>query len=142
VILLDAYALLALARREEAGDDVEALIRSEPVGMAAANLFEASERLMRLYGWTPTDTSEQLGQLVGKHIRVVALDEGVAWRGAVIRARYYHRDTCELSLADCVLLASAEPDDSVATSDPAVAAVARAEGIGLIALPDSSGKRP
>ena len=110
--------------------------------MAAANLFEASERLMRLYGWTPTDTSERLGQLVGKHIRVVALDEGIAWRGAVIRARHYRRRTCELSLADCVLLASAEPDDSVATSDPAVAAVARAEEIGLIALPDSSGRRP
>jgi PIN domain nuclease of toxin-antitoxin system len=142
VILLDAHALLALARQEEAGDEVEALIRSEHVGMATANLFEVSERLMRLYGWSPNDTSEHLGQLVGSHIRVVALDEGIAWRGALMRARHYRRRECELSLADCVLLASAEPDDSVATSDPAVAAVARAEGIGLVALPGSSGQRP
>lgn len=142
MILLDAYALLALARREEAGDEVEALMRSEPIGMATANLFEASERLMRLYGWSPNDTSEQLGQLVGRHIRVVALDEGIAWRGAVMRARHYRRKTCELSLADCVLLASTGPDDSVATSDPAVAAVARAEEIGLVPLPDSAGQRP
>ncbi len=141
MILLDAYALLALARREEAGDEVEALMRSEPIGMATANLLEVSERLMRLYGWSPSDTSEHLGQLVG-HIRVVALDEGIAWRGALIRARHYRRNTCELSLADCVLLATAEPADSVATSDPAVAAVARAEGIGIVPLPDSSGQRP
>lgn len=142
VILLDAYATLALARTEDAGDEVEEIVRSNTVGMAAANLLETSEQLIRLYGWTPTQTSQQLGQLIGHHIRVLPLDEEVAWRGALLRARHYHRKTCALSLADCALLASAGPDDSIATADPAVASVARAEGIGLVPLPDSSGQRP
>jgi rRNA-processing protein FCF1 len=70
------------------------------------------------------------------------VDESVAWRGALLRARHYHRSTSALSLADCVLVASAGPDDSIATADPAVATAARAEGIDVIALPSSSGQRP
>ncbi len=142
MILLDAYAVLALARGEHAGDEVEEIVRSQPVGMTAANLFETTDQLVRLYGWSPAKASENFGQLVGREIRIVPLDEDIAWRGALLRARHYNRNTCDLSLADCVLLASAGRDDSIATADPAVAAVARAEGIGLVPLPDSSGQRP
>ena len=142
VILLDAYAVLALAQGDEAADEVEEIVRSKHAAMSAANLFEVTDRLIRRYGWTPNQTSEQLGLLLRDVVSVLPLDEGVAWRGGVLRARHYHRKTCALSLADCVLLASAGPGDSIATADPAVAAVARAEGIGLVPLPDSSGKRP
>lgn len=69
-----------------------------------------------------------------------------AWRPArrsgSLRARYYHRGECDLSLADCILLASAGDGERIATTDPAVATVARAEGIDVVALPDSSGQRP
>ena len=142
MILLDANAVLALARGEVAADEVAEIVHSSDVAMSAANFLETAEQLVRLYGWSPTETSEKLGVLVGRYLRVVPVDEGVAWRGALLRARHYHRMTCALSLADCALLASAGPDDSIATADPAGAFVARAEGIGLIPLPDSSGQRP
>jgi predicted nucleic acid-binding protein len=49
----------------------------------------------------------------------------------------------ELSLADCFLLATASRlGAAVATSDPAVAATARAESLELVGLPDSAGRRP
>lgn len=49
----------------------------------------------------------------------------------------------ELSLADCVLLASAVPRAaSIATSDPALATAARREGATVEALPDSQGRLP
>jgi PIN domain nuclease of toxin-antitoxin system len=142
VILLDAYAVLALARDERAADEAEAIIRTNDVGISAVNLLEVLDRLVRRYGWSPNETSARLGLMIGERLMVVPTDTDIAWRGALLRARHYERNACALSLADCVLLASARRDDAVVTSDPAVAAVARAEGIDVIALPDSSGRRP
>lgn len=142
MILLDAYAVLALALDEDAASEIEEIVRSDDVAVTATNYFEATDRLVRRSGWSPSETSERFGLLFDDPVDVVPVDAAIAWRGAHLRARYYHRTTCDVSLADCVLLASAGPDDSVATADPAVAAVARAEGIGLVALPDSSGQRP
>jgi hypothetical protein len=45
-------------------------------------------------------------------------------------------------MADCFLLAAASVDDRIATADSAVAAVARAETIAVVALPDSAGQHP
>ncbi|MBM2824234.1 MAG: Ribonuclease VapC [Thermoleophilia bacterium] len=142
MILLDAYAVLALARGEGPADEVEEIVRAHDCAMSAANYFEVADRLQRLWGWSKDDTSERFARLFGEPVRVLPFDEATAWHGADIRARHYERNTCALSLADCALLASAGPDDSIATADPAVAFVARAEGIGLIPLPDSSGQRP
>jgi PIN domain nuclease of toxin-antitoxin system len=142
VILLDAYAVIALALDEGAASEVEEIVRDDDVAVSAANHFEVTDQLVRLSGWTPNETSERFALLFGGPVVVAPVDGDIAWRGALLRARYYHRETCDLSLADCVLLASAGPDDSIATADTAVASVARAEGIELIALPNSSGQRP
>ena len=40
------------------------------------------------------------------------------------------------------MIAVAEPGDTVATSDRAVAHVARAEGLDVLALPNACGRRP
>jgi hypothetical protein len=46
-------------------------------------------------------------------------------------------------MADSFLLAHALTDGGpIATSDPPIAAVARGEGVDVVGLPDSSGKRP
>lgn len=142
MILLDAYALLALARDEPAADEVEAIIRAGDAAISSVNLLEVLDGLLRRYGWSPAETSARVGLLIGERLRVVPADAEIAWRGALLRARYYDRSACALSLADCVLLASARRDDAVVSSDPALAAVARKEGIDFVALPDSSGRRP
>jgi hypothetical protein len=54
----------------------------------------------------------------------------------------YRRRTAELSLADCVLFASLEEDDALATSDRPLARAARRLGHDVIALPDSPGDDP
>jgi len=64
-----------------------------------------------------------------------------AFKAARLRIEHYRRRERPLSLADCFLLAAASPEDRVATADPSVSEVARAEGIELLALPDSSGRR-
>ena len=48
----------------------------------------------------------------------------------------------EISLADCFLLAAVGHGDSVVTADGPVARAARAEGMDVIAVPDSRGRRP
>lgn len=105
-------------------------------------LAEIVDRLTRRWGSSPEEVAKELGPLVDESVSVLALDPQTAWRAGEIRAAHYHRKTAALSLADCVLLAAAGPEDEIATSDRTVAATARKLGIGLIPLPDSRGRRP
>ena len=45
-------------------------------------------------------------------------------------------ESCELSLADCFLLAAVGPGDRLATSDRAVLRVADVEGLDAVPIPD------
>lgn len=50
-VVLDAYALIAFLRGEQAGADVVGLLRHKPPpSMSAANLAEVVERLVRVDG--------------------------------------------------------------------------------------------
>ena len=60
-----------------------------------------------------------------------------------LRARYYRKRQCEISLGDCFALALAKRRRaSLATSDPDLASAARSEGVAIVPLPDSRGTRP
>lgn len=143
MILLDAYSLIALARDEPAAAEVDVLLRDTArAAITSVNLFEVIDFLVRRADWPEDDVRAGLSLLLVEVLDVLPVGEGAAWRGASLRARHYARDTCEVSLADCVLLASAGEGDAVATSDPSIATVARAEGIDVVALPDTRGRRP
>jgi uncharacterized protein with PIN domain len=139
---LDAYCLVALARDEPAAAEVETLLRERETAVTSVNLLEVVDFLVRRAGSPEDEVRRQLSVLLGHVLLVMPVAEEHAWRAASLRARHYAKHTCELSLADCVLLAACGPRDSVATSDPAVATVARFEGIDLIGLPDTRGRRP
>ena len=134
MIFLDAYCLVALAKDEPAAAEVEELLRGGETAINSVNLFEVVDFLVRRARAPEDAVRAQLSTLLGEVVRVTPVTEEQAWRGASLRARYYAPNTCEVSLADCVLLASAGEGDSVATSDPSVAAIARAEGIELAVL--------
>ncbi len=64
---------------------------------------------------------------------------GVEFRFAPLRQQsallpYYQRSSRPISLADAILLASAQPGDRIATSDPNVLAVAAARGLDPVPL--------
>ena len=80
--------------------------------------------------------------LLDESVAVIGVDAGVAWRAGELRATHYDRNHSALSLADCMLLASATPADKIATSDRAVGLTARKLGIDVIPLLDSEGNRP
>jgi PIN domain nuclease of toxin-antitoxin system len=142
VTLLDAYALVALLADEPAAGEVEELLYTGGAGVAVVNLAEAIDVSARVHGIPAAELRASLEPLLGTAVAVVVQDESAAWRAAGLRRRYYDRRSCPLSLADCLLLASAGADDAVATADPAVCSVARCEGFSVVPLPDSTGARP
>jgi PIN domain nuclease of toxin-antitoxin system len=144
LILLDAYAVIALALDEPAAAEVERLLRerTNDTAVTSVNLAEIVDVLVRQGGWPETDVGVELAVLMTAAIRVIDLTAETALRAGLLRARHYVRKECDVSLADCILLASAGEGDAIATADPAVAFVARAEGIALHPLRDSLGGTP
>lgn len=109
--------------------------------MPAPCLTEVVDKLLRKRRAEPAILSERLGPLIDESVAVVPVDLRIAWRAGELHATHYHRASSALSLADCLLLASAGPDDKVATSDGAVIATAKKLGIDVIPLRDSRGRR-
>lgn len=132
--LLDAYALIAFLIGGPAAPQVRVLLREGGMAVATANLAESLDVSRRVYN-VPIDRAvEILDPLFAGALATVPLDLAVARRAAEIRSSHYDRSTRPISLADAILLASAGPGDRIATADPDVLAVARAEGINSIQL--------
>ncbi len=143
MILVDAYALVALLEDEPVSVDVGRLLRRSECAITAVNLAEALDVVTRRRGIPAAELHRVVDPLTESLLPVVGVDERTAWRAAEIRARHYDRRDSALSLADCFLLARATPGaDKVATSDVPVARAARAEGVGVVALADSDGRPP
>jgi PIN domain nuclease of toxin-antitoxin system len=140
--VLDAYAVLAFFRNEPAADEVAVLLRS-PTVLSAVNAAEVVDQLVRVYGRVADDVHGDLGVLsrIGMDLTPVSAQTGML--AGRLRARHYHRERMAVSLADCVAAATAVSlGRPLATSDPALAAMIRAEGNDVHALPDSTGRLP
>ncbi|MGN6379333.1 MAG: PIN domain-containing protein [Gaiellales bacterium] len=137
--LLDAYALVAYFQAEPAAEEVEQLLRDGDCAISAVNLAEVIDFLVRRAAQPREAVAVALTQL---DLPVVAVDAEAGVRAGELRAGHYSSGTCEVSLADCVLASVCGEEDQVATSDPALAAMLRAESLGLLSLPDSAGVRP
>ena len=135
MILLDAYALVAFLVGGTAAPHVRSILRAGDAGVATVNLAEALDVSQRVAGLPIPRATELLEPLLESTLVPLPLGTEVARRAAEIRAAHYHRSRCPISLADAVLLASADAGDSIATADPDVLAVAGATGIGAITLP-------
>jgi len=142
LILLDANALVSLLGGQPAEAEVAELLRRGHCATPAPCLSEVVDRMIRVFGTDPLALSERLGVLIDEVLPVVPADQRIAWRAGELHAAHYHRVRAPLSLADCLLLATAEPDDEIASSDSAVIATARVLGVGTIPLLDSQGRLP
>jgi len=135
VIVLDAYAIVAFLAGGPAAPQVRMLLREGGTAVATANLAEALDVSERIHGLPVGRPMEVLEPLLDGALAVLPLDLSVASRAAEIRATHYHRSSRPISLADAVLVATARSRDRLATADPDVLAVARAEARETIALP-------
>lgn len=142
MILLDANALIALLRYEPAGPEVAELLRGRDCATPAPCLTEVVDRLIRRGGVPPEEVVDRLDPLIEGRLRVLPIENRIAWQAGEFRGVHYSRSDTDLSLADCLLLAATGADDELATSDGAVARVARTLEIEVLPLPDSKGERP
>ena len=139
MIILDAYAVLALLHDEHAALRVQELIeRDEDAALTVLGVSEVLDYLVRRLG-----VEEDVATLDLLELGLAgppALDPGLAASAGRLRARDYDRRTRAISLADCVATETARRlDASLATADAALLDTCAAEGITVIALPGSRG---
>lgn len=139
LIVLDAYAVLALLKGEPATQEVrEFLTDAEDARLTALGVFEVVDHLVRLAGACEDEAALDLVQLGLADAE--PLDADLALRAGLLRARHYDRRTRAVSLADCVAAETARAHDaSVASADPHLLDLCGDVGIGVIPLPDSAG---
>jgi predicted nucleic acid-binding protein len=139
--LIDASALIALLGAEPAAAEVSTLLKDEAASITTLNLAEAVDRLKRRYDLAVEQTRPVIEGLLAGALDLIPIESAQAWRAAEIRASHYHRKDCPISMADAVLVASAPSSGRIASSDSHVLSVGRREGVSVIVLPDSQGRR-
>lgn len=140
-VVLDAYAVVAALVGEKARADVEPLLEAGVI--CAPNLAEVVDVCVRVHGNDEPTVRERIGWLLTGGLEVAVLDSRLALDAGTLRARYYRRRHCEVSLGDCYALALAQRRRlALATADPDLAQAARSQDVAVVALPDSRGRRP
>lgn len=140
--VLDAYAVISFLRDENAAREVASLLNA-PTLLPAANQAEVVDQMVRVFARPADGVEADLALLGASGMDVGPLDSASAVLAGLLRARHYHRESGAVSPADCVAAATAlQADRPLATADPALAVIVRAEGGDVIALPDRRGRRP
>jgi len=140
LIVVDAYAVLALLKAEPASQQVRDLLDdTHDARLTTLGVFEVVDHLVRLAGASEDEAALDLAQL--GLADPDPLDAELAVRAGMLRARHYDRRNRAVSLADCVAAETARTyDGSIASADPHLLDMCRDEGIGVIPLRDSAGK--
>lgn len=138
--ILDAFAVVALLRGEPAAEEVRSELDAGDAHLTAVGLGEVIDHLVRVLGTTDEDAALDVAQLGLADAAVV--DDEMALRAGLLRARHYHRRDRAVSLADCIAAEVARANSTaLATADPHLLDLCAAEGIAVLPLPDSSGTR-
>ncbi|MFA4840779.1 MAG: PIN domain-containing protein [Agrococcus sp.] len=101
------------------------------------------DQLVRVYARDPDDVHADVIMLshIGMQLAPVSVEMGLL--AGRLRATHHHRQRMAVSLADCVAAAAAlSAGFPLATADPALASLIRAEGGEIHALPDTAGRLP
>lgn len=140
--VLDAYAVLAYLRGETAAAEIAGLLRGRTV-LSAANAAEVIDQLVRVHGREADDVHADLALLAHAGLEIAPVTESLGLHAGRLRARCYHPQRMPVSLADCIAAATAlEQRRPLATSDPALAELVRAEAGEVHGLPDRNGRLP
>jgi PIN domain nuclease of toxin-antitoxin system len=138
MIVLDATCLIAFLLGEAGAEHVGNLL-TQPCAMSVSNRAEVLDKMIRR-GADKASLDVVIDPL---GIKFVGLDQEVADRGALLRAKHYHHTARPVSMADCMALALAKQrGDALATSDQHLATIAHLEGVAVRATQNSQGITP
>lgn len=136
--VLDAYAVIAYLRDEAAAEQVARLLGSGGANLTAVGLAEVFDQMAREAGADEEDLALDLAEL--GLLEAIPIEPAVGAGTGRLRARYYHRTRCAVSMADCVAAEAARAlRRPLATSDPHLLDVCHSERIEVIVLPRSDG---
>jgi PIN domain nuclease of toxin-antitoxin system len=140
----DAAPLVGMLLAEPGASTIaRVLAEAGTAAISTINLAEMIERVVRHGPATIAAIDDRIDLWRAGGLAVIPLSEQVAHRAASIRAAHFHARRAAVSLADCCAIALAEErDEPLATSDRAMLAVARACGVAVVPLPDSTGTVP
>jgi predicted nucleic acid-binding protein len=145
VAVVDAFPLIEFLVQGPVTPEIARLFADEnPASIATLNLAETYDVLIRVVGREAEQIDERIQEmaLIGA-LEIVPLSDEVARRAGSLRAEHYDQRARNVSMADCVAAATAEAlSDSLATPDSHLTEMAREIGLEVIALPDSSGRKP
>lgn len=131
MVVLDAFAVVALLTGEPAAGEVRALLAS--ARLTSTGLAEVVDRLFRVHGQEIDEVVLDLAELGLLDALPVDPVDGVG--AGQMRAQHYHRDRRALSLADCILVQAARRyGGEIATADPHLLDLCRDEDLPAIAL--------
>jgi uncharacterized protein with PIN domain len=145
VTVFDAQAVVAFLVGEPAASEVERRLRDpgDRSLVCAASIAEVVDVTTRLMAVETESVTQRLDWLAAGGLTTLDVDDGIGRRAGELRARHYERRTRPISLGDCLALASAIRErEPFASSDPALIATARDEGVDVVPLPDSRGDLP
>lgn len=147
MLVFDAYPLAAVLLGEPAGRHTgRLLVDAMATGSAmvcATNLAEVVDLVARASGADPSEVLDVVELWLDAGLIVEPLTWPVAAAAASLRAAYYHRSSCPVSLADCAAVAlAAHGGAQVVTSDRPLADVAAARGVAVVPVADSRGRLP
>lgn len=128
MLLLDASVLIAFLASDPAAALIGELLRERKSAIATLNLAEVVDVFGRRSPSGYAEAQRAIEPLVAEVIALRPLTPAVAWRAAQVRIAHYNRRDRPLSMADCVLVASAEQGDTLATTDSDLLEVIAAEG--------------
>lgn len=134
LVVVDSQPLIALLLEEPGAAAVEGLLRAGGTRISTVSVAEVLDVLTRREGLPWDDVELVLAGLLADALEPVAPDVQVAHRAADVRRRHFDRRARRISLADCFVVATARPGDSVATADRVLLEVARAEGVDVVDL--------
>jgi uncharacterized protein with PIN domain len=141
-VVVDTGPIVSVLLGDAAAAEVSSALEGRECSVSVVSVAEVLDVLIRVHRTPIEDASEALDRFLTDVARPIQATRALAEHAALIRARHYHRRDRDVSLADCFALATAVPDADIATSDTAIARVARAEGVGVIPLPNARGRRP
>lgn len=128
MLLLDASVLIAFLASHPAAERIDELLREREPAIATLNLAEVIDVFGRRSENGYAEARRAIEPLLAEVIIVRPLTHAIAWRAAQVRIAHYDRRQRPLSMADCVLVASTEDGDTVASTDSDLLEVVVAEG--------------
>jgi predicted nucleic acid-binding protein len=141
-VVVDAGPIVSVLLGDAAGPTIASELAGRACEVSVVNVGEVLDVLTRVHRVEERDAADAVRRYLDEGARPIPATLELAERAALVRSRHYHRRERDVSLADCFAIATALPDGEIATSDAAVARVAAAEGLHVLALPDSRGRRP